>query len=55
MSPDTLPWIIALASTALLAAAGTLWALRQRKSEPAPLPDAPVDEPEGDPFGGDGE
>ena len=38
MSPDTLPWIIALASTALLAAAGTLWALRQRKSEPAPLP-----------------
>ena len=24
-------------------------------AEPAPLPDAPADEPEGDPFGGDGE
>ncbi len=39
MSPDTIPWIIALASAALLAAAGTLWALRQRKPEPPPLPE----------------
>jgi hypothetical protein len=38
MSPDTIPWIIAIASAALLAAAGTLWALRQRKTEPPPLP-----------------
>jgi hypothetical protein len=39
MSPDTIPWIIAIASAALLAAAGTLWALRQRKTEPPPLPE----------------
>ncbi len=39
MSPDTLPWLIAIASAALLAAAGTLWALRQRRSEPPPLPE----------------
>ena len=39
MSPDTIPWIIAIASAALLAAAGTLWALRQRKAEPPPLPE----------------
>ncbi|RVT53349.1 DUF2726 domain-containing protein [Rubrivivax albus] len=39
MSPDTIPWIIAIASAALLAAAATLWALRQRKTEPPPLPE----------------
>lgn len=39
MQPDTIPWIIAIASAALLAVAVTLWALRQRKSEPAPLPE----------------
>lgn len=39
MTPDTLPWIIAIASGALLAAAATLWALRQRHSEPPPLPE----------------
>lgn len=39
MPPDTIAWIVAIASAALLAAAGTLWALRQRRSEPAPLPE----------------
>lgn len=39
MSPDTIPWIIAIASVALLAVAATLWALRQRKPEPPPLPE----------------
>lgn len=39
MSPDTIPWIIAIASAALLAAAATLWALRQRRTEPPPLPE----------------
>lgn len=39
MSPDTIPWIIAIASAALLAAAATLWALRQRQAEPPPLPE----------------
>lgn len=38
MPPDTIAWIIAIASTALLATVGILWALRQRKSEPPPLP-----------------
>jgi hypothetical protein len=38
MQPDTIPWIIATASAALLAAAITLWVLRQRRSEPLPLP-----------------
>lgn len=40
MSPDTIPWIIAIASAAILAAAATLWLLRQRKVEPPPMPDA---------------
>ena len=39
MSPDTIPWLIAIASAALLAAAATLWALRQRRAEPPPLPE----------------
>jgi hypothetical protein len=39
MTPDTIPWIIAIASAALLAAAATLWALRQRRSDPPPLPE----------------
>jgi Protein of unknown function (DUF2726) len=38
MTPDSIPWIIAIASAALLAAAVTLWALRQRRAEPPPLP-----------------
>jgi hypothetical protein len=38
MPPDTLPWLVAIASLALLAAAGALWALRQRREEPPPLP-----------------
>ena len=36
--PDTLPWLVAIASLALLAAAGALWALRQRREEPPALP-----------------
>jgi hypothetical protein len=39
MQPDTLPWIIAIASAALLAIAVTAWLLRQRKVEPMPLPE----------------
>jgi Protein of unknown function (DUF2726) len=38
MHPDTIPWIIAIASAAVLAAGATLWALRQRRAEPPPLP-----------------
>lgn len=38
MTPDTIPWILAIASAALLAAGATLWALRQRRAEPPPLP-----------------
>lgn len=39
MQPDTLPWIIAIASAGLLAVAVVLWAVRQRRAEPAPLPE----------------
>ncbi len=39
MTPDTIPWIIAIASAALLAAGVTLWALRQRRADPPPLPE----------------
>ena len=35
---DSLPWILVLASLALLAGAGLWWALRGRRNEPAPLP-----------------
>lgn len=38
MTPDMLPWILAIAALALLAAAGLVWALRQRRVEPLPLP-----------------
>jgi hypothetical protein len=38
MQPETIPWIIAIASAALLAAGVTLWALRQRRAEPPELP-----------------
>ena len=38
MQPDTIPWIIAIASAAVLAVGATLWALRQRRAEPPPLP-----------------
>ena len=38
MPTEPLPWIIALASLALLLTAGVLWLLRHRQSEPKPLP-----------------
>jgi hypothetical protein len=38
MQPDTIPWIIALASAAVLAVGATLWVLRQRRAVPVPLP-----------------
>ncbi len=38
MNPDTLPWMLAIASATLLAAAAALWALRRRRAEPPPLP-----------------
>jgi Protein of unknown function (DUF2726) len=39
MTPDTLPWIIAIGVATLLAATVMLWTLRQRRAEPAPLPE----------------
>ena len=38
MTADTLAWFIALAAVALLVGAAALWVLRQRRDEPAPLP-----------------
>jgi hypothetical protein len=38
MPTDTLVWIIVSASLALLAGAGALWLMRQRRDTPAPLP-----------------
>ena len=38
MLPDLLPWILAIATVAVLAGAGLVWALRQRRAEPPPLP-----------------
>lgn len=39
MQPDTIPWIIAIASAALLLMAVALWAVRNRRQEPKPLPE----------------
>lgn len=39
MQPDTIPWIIATASAALLLTAVALWAVRRRRHEPTPLPE----------------
>jgi hypothetical protein len=39
MQSDTLPWIVAILSVALLMAAAAVWLLRKRKPDPAPLPE----------------
>lgn len=39
MQPDTIPWIIAIASAALLVAVTALWAVRRQRKDPAPLPE----------------